>query len=69
MRLPGFNAEACIVETAQSYNMKGEPSETKAQHVRPSMSTACFETCMEHCGGTAGCARECLHLCRRFYVV
>jgi hypothetical protein len=69
MRLPGFNAEAAIVETAQTYRLKGEPSETDSQRVRPAMSTACFETCMEHCGGTRGCAHECLSICRRFHVV
>ena len=69
MRLPGFNAEAAIVKTAQSCRLKGEPSETSSQLVRLTMSTACFETCMEHCGGTRGCAHECLRLCRSFHVV
>ena len=65
MRLPGFTAEASVNMATKGYRLKGEPSATNSNLVRPArMNARCFDVCMGHCGGTYACAMGCTEACR-----
>jgi len=67
MRLPGFTAEASINDKTKSYRAQGEPQQASANLIRPAF--ACFDICVQHCGGTYACAMGCSRLCRAIRVV
>lgn len=62
MRLPGFTAEESVTKTTTRYQMRGEPSKTGANLVRP--ASACFDICIGYCGRSLVCADSCSDLCR-----
>lgn len=62
MRLPGFTAEESVNKRTTRYQMRGEPSKTGANLIRP--SDACFDVCIHYCGGTYACAMGCSKACR-----